>query len=254
MLTLPDDVVRQQLQWRYATKKFDATRKILDQDWRTLEEALVYAPSSYGLQPWKFFVVTEAALRERLRPAAWNQPQITDASHLVVFAVRSNLGTADVDRHLARIAEVRGVSPGSLEGYKQMMLGSLNRPTDEINNWATRQVYIALGVFLSAAAMLGIDACPMEGFQPEKFDQILGLTQLGYASRVLATAGFRADDDPAAKLAKVRFPHEDVIHYCLTLGSKNPRLQATTYSTWVGGGVRQSRGQSRIALPETPSV
>ena len=139
MLTLPDDVVRQQLQWRYATKKFDATRKILDQDWRTLEEALVYAPSSYGLQPWKFFIVTDASLRERLRPAAWNQPQITDASHLVVFAVRSNLGTADVDRHLARIAEVRGVSPGSLEGYKQMMLGSLNRPTDEVTNWATHR-------------------------------------------------------------------------------------------------------------------
>ncbi|MGC8642953.1 MAG: NAD(P)H-dependent oxidoreductase [Isosphaeraceae bacterium] len=211
MKPIADEVLLRQLQWRCATKKFDPQRKISSQDWQTLEQALVNAPSSFGLQPWKFFVITDPALREKLKAASRNQAQITDASHLVVFAVKENLGLADVERHLARVSEVRGLDVASLEGYKQMMLGSLKRPAEEVNNWATRQVYIALGFFLSAAAMLGIDACPMEGFEPAKYDEILGLPRLGYAARVLATAGYRAADDPYLKLAKVRFKSEDVI-------------------------------------------
>ena len=180
MKPVNDDVLVRQLHWRYATKKFDPDRKISAADWLTLEQALVYAPSSFGLQPWKFFVVTDQALREKLKAASWNQAQITDASHLVVFAVKQNVGLADVERHLDRVSEVRGLDMASLESYKQMMLGALKRPADEVNNWANRQVYISLGFFLSAAAMLGIDACPMEGFDPAKYDEILGLPRLGY--------------------------------------------------------------------------
>jgi nitroreductase len=211
MKPVNNDTVVRQLHWRYATKKFDPARKIAPEDWQTLEQALIYAPSSYGLQPWKFFVVTDPAVRTKLRPVSYSQPQILDASHLVVFAVKKNLGAADVDRYLTRIAEVRGVTLESLEGNKQNMLGSLKKPVEEVNAWATRQVYIALGFFLSAAAMLGIDACPMEGFQPAKYDEILGLTKLGYGATVLGAAGYRAANDQYLTQPKVRFKVEDVV-------------------------------------------
>ncbi len=211
MKPVPDEVVLRQFQWRYATKKFDPSRKIAAEDWQSLEQALIHAPSSYGLQPWKFFIVTDPDLKAKLKLASWNQAQITDASHLVVFAIKQNLGAADVDRYLARIAEVRSVPLESLDGFKKMLLGSLNRPVEEVNAWAMRQLYIALGFFLSAAAMLGIDACPMEGFQPEQYDEILGLSEMGYGATVLATAGYRAADDPYVKLAKVRYKPEDVV-------------------------------------------
>ncbi len=211
MKPVPDEVVLRQFQWRYATKKFDPSRKIAAEDWQSLEQALIHAPSSYGLQPWKFFIVTDPDLKAKLKLASWNQAQITDASHLVVFAIKQNLGAADVDRYLARIAEVRSVPLESLDGFKKMLLGSLNRPVEEVNAWAMRQLYIALGFFLSAAAMLGIDACPMDGFQPEQYDEILGLSEMGYGATVLATAGYRAADDPYVKLAKVRYKPEDVV-------------------------------------------
>ncbi len=213
MKPVADEVLLRQLQWRYATKQFDTARKIPAEDWRTLEQALVHAPSSFGLQPWKFFVVTDPELKAKLKSASWNQAQITDASHLVVFAIKKNLGAGDVDRYLARIAEVRGVQVETLEGFKKMLLGSLGRPVEDVNAWAQRQLYIALGFFLSAAAMLGIDACPMEGFQPDQYDAILGLTEIGYGATVIATAGYRAADDPYIKMPKVRYkPEEVVVH------------------------------------------
>jgi nitroreductase len=211
MKPVANETIVRQLNWRYATKKFDATRKIQTPDWKTLEQALVLSPSSGGLQPWKFFVVNDPAVRAKLRGAAWNQSQVTDASHLVVFAAKVGFGPADVQRHIERIADVRGVTLESLEGYKNMMLGVVSRPAEQVDAWAARQAYIALGTFLSAAANLGIDACPMEGFVPAQFDEILGLREKGYTAVVIATAGYRAADDGYAKLAKVRYSAEDVI-------------------------------------------
>ena len=206
------DVVLGQLRWRYATKKFDPARKIAPELWARIEEAVVLAPSSYGLQPWKFIVVTDPSVRQQLLPVSWNQNQIVTASHLVVFAAKNPPTPADVERHVARTAEVRGLSPAALEGYRSMMLGSLSRMTEaDAHAWAARQCYIALGVFLSACALCGIDACPMEGFQNARYDEILGLKAQGLASAVLATAGYRAADDPAAHLAKSRFAPADVI-------------------------------------------
>ncbi len=204
-----------QLEWRYATKKFDATRKISKEDWATLERALVLAPSSFGIQPWKFFVVDDPATRAKLKAAGWNQSQFTDASHLVVFAIKKDLSAADVERFIRRIVDVRKVTPASLDGYKQMMIGTLAtpRPGFDVNTWSTKQTYIALGFFLSAAAMLNIDACPMEGFDAAKFDEILGLSKQGYGSVVVATAGYRAADDGYALAAKVRFDVKDVIQH-----------------------------------------
>lgn len=200
-----------QLQWRYATKKFDPNRRISPTDWQSLEEALVLSPSSFGLQPWRFFVVDNPAVRQQIRAAAWNQAQVTDASHLVVFAARRSLSPADVDRLISRIVEVRNVAAESLAGYRDMMRSSISRPDDALTHWNARQVYLALGNFLTAAAMLGIDTCPLEGFEPPKVDEILDLPAKGFTAVVLATAGYRAADDRYAQLAKVRYPKEEII-------------------------------------------
>jgi nitroreductase len=192
-------------------KKFDPARKIQAPDWKTLEQSLVLSPSSYGLQPWKFLVVENPDARAKLRAAAYNQSQITDASHLVVFAHRTGFGTADIDRHLDRVAQVRNLETESLAGYRNAMLGAVQRPQEQTDAWTSRQVYIALGNFLATAALLGIDACPMEGFDAAQFDKILGLTEQGYHAQVVATAGYRAADDAYATLPKVRYSPEDVI-------------------------------------------
>lgn len=199
------------LSWRYATKQFDPARKIGAEQWKTLEQAMTLAPSSYGLQPWGFVVVTDPKVREKLRAVSWNQPQITDASHLVVFCAKTNLGRTDVDRYIDRIVEVRGVPRDALAGFRDMMLGTVEAPGANHLHWNQRQVYIALGFFLSAAAMLGIDACPMEGFDAAKYNEILGLTPQGLSATVIATAGYRSASDSFAGMKKVRFDASDVI-------------------------------------------
>ena len=200
-----------QLRWRYATKKFDPTKKISAADWRALEETLVLAPSSFGLQPWRFIVVSNPAVREKLVPVSWGQRQVADASHLVIFAIKRGLNAADVDRFMDRTAEVRNVPAVSLDGFKQMLLGFLAKPGFDVDAWAARQVYIALGQFMAGAALLGIDACPMEGLEPARYDEILGLEKEGYATVVACPAGYRAADDKYATLPKVRFAPEQVI-------------------------------------------
>jgi nitroreductase len=199
------------LRWRYATKKFDPTRKIPADVWSVLEHALVLAPSSTGLQAWKFAVVTDPEVRKKLLPAAYNQSQILDCSHLVVVCAKSPPTLADADRHVARTAEVRGVPLDSLGGFRKMVIGVIDKPADDATAWAARQAYLALGVFLTTAAMIGVDACPMEGFEPPKFDEILGLKTHGVKSFALAAAGYRSPDDKYATAAKVRLPVEEVI-------------------------------------------
>ncbi len=203
----------QDLKWRYATKKFDATKKIPAATWTTLEQATVLAPSSYGLQPWRFIVVNDAAKRKQLQAVSWNQPQIVDASHLIVFARRTEMTAADVQRYIDDIAKKRGMPAAALDGYKGMMLGTINTPGFPAADWAARQTYIALGFFLAAAAALHVDACPMEGITASAYDEILGLTAQGYAAVVVATAGYRAADDANAGYAKVRFDHNDVVKH-----------------------------------------
>lgn len=199
------------LRWRCAVKKFDASRQIPEKTWDALLHALVLAPSSYGLQPWKFFVIEDKALRQKLQAVSWGQAQIVDADKLVVFTSRKGFSAADVERHVARVAEVRKVAPASLEGFKKNMLGILSRPPEVLQAWVARQVYIALGTFLTSAAVLGIDACPMEGIDGAKYDEILGLGVQGYTALCVATAGYRASDDAYALATKVRFPLEQVV-------------------------------------------
>lgn len=202
-----------QLHWRYATKQFDPARQIDAETWAALEECLVLTPSSFGLQPWKFLVVTDPAIRERLVSVSWGQRQVADASHLVVFAVKRNFSEADIDAYLSRIVDVRGASRDSLSGYRGMMVGNLIQNRDEAGrrNWATNQTYIALGNFLTSAALLGVDACPLEGIEPAKYDEILGLTARGLTAVVAAAAGYRAASDKYATAKKVRFPKTEVL-------------------------------------------
>jgi nitroreductase len=201
------------LQWRYATKKFDPTRKIPDPIWSALEDSLVLAPSSFGLQPWKFFVIQDQNLRQQLLPHSYNQTQVVEASHLVVFTIKTQLDVAYADRYLERMAEVQGVPIDTLAGFGNMLKGFLEKPPLSLDEWAVRQVYIALGQFMASAAMVGVDTCPMEGFIPAKYDEILGLPQQGYRSVVLCPAGYRDPTDKHASRPKVRFPKSMMVGY-----------------------------------------
>ena len=215
MPPITNELLLKQLQWRYAAKKFDPAKKIPAADWAALEQALILTPSSFGLQPWKFLVITSQGLKDQLPAISWGQKQVQDASHVVVFAIRKNLNAGDVDRYLARIVEVRGGTVESLAGFRQMMLSSLVPPPAgfDINHWAALQAYIALGSFMTCAALLGVDTCPMEGIEPDKYDALLGLPAQGFATSVVCAAGYRAADDKYATVPKVRFRPEDAVEY-----------------------------------------
>lgn len=212
MNTIDSKQLLGQLNWRYATKQFDPNRKISASDWTTLEEALRLTPSSGGLQPWKFIVVTDPQVRAKLRPASYDQPQITDASHLVVFAAKNNFNETDVDAHVQNVSETQNVPVESLAGLRGMLVGGIVQSMDEParDAWARNQAFIALGNLLTSAALLGIDACPMEGFDRAQYDEILGLKAKGYSSAVIATLGYRLPTDKYAGKPKVRFGRERV--------------------------------------------
>lgn len=158
-------------------------------------------------------MITDAAVKAKLVPVSWNQAQPADCSHLVVFALRKNLGAAHVERYLARIAEVRGVSSDSLSGFGKMLNGALGGAAQEgtLDVWQTHQIYIALGQFMTSAALLGIDTCPMEGIERAKYDEVLGLSGTELTTVVACAAGYRAASDKYATTKKVRFAPDEVI-------------------------------------------
>jgi nitroreductase len=207
--------ILQVLNWRYATKKFDPDQKIPDETWQALEQSLRLAPSSFGLQPWKFFVVRNPDLRQKIQEAAWGQSQVVDASHLVVLAIKTGINTADVDTYVERVSTVRQTPRENLEGLENMVKGYLKDPPFplDVDAWSARQVYIALAFLLYSAALMEIDACPMEGFVPDQVNEILGLPAQGYSAVVLCTMGYRAEDDKYADMAKVRYETENVVQY-----------------------------------------
>jgi nitroreductase len=212
MASIDSKNLLEQLNWRYATKQFDPKRKINGPDWASLEDVLRLTPSSGGLQPWKFIVVTDPEMRARLKPASYGQAQISDASHLVVFAAKNNFGESDVDAHLKNVAAIQGKPLEALAPLRNMLVGGIVQSMDESarDAWARNQAFIALGNLLTSAALLGIDACPMEGFDRAQYDEILGLKAQGYASAVIATLGYRSATDKYAHAPKVRFPRERI--------------------------------------------
>lgn len=206
--------IKEALEWRYAVKRFDATKKISAQDWNTLTESLALAPSSFGLQPWKFIVVENPEIREKLKPVSWGQTQVTDASHYVVLAARDGVDEKFIQEYINRVASVRGIPADTLEGYKNMMIDNLAKaPQDKMAQWAKRQVYIALGFVLETAALLKIDATPMEGFDPGAYDKILGLEGTGWNSVVTVALGYRHAEDSFQALKKVRNDNSALIQY-----------------------------------------
>ncbi len=199
------------LNWRYATKAFDTSKKISQADLDELLEALRLAPSSFGLQPWKFIVVSDPKIRSQLREAAWGQKQVTDASHLVVLCVQNTVDEAFTKKYIASMAKTRNVTQESLKGFEDYILNFMkNLPPEQIFEWSKRQVYIALGFLLFACAQKKIDACPMEGFEPDKFDKILGLEKEGLHSLAMCAIGYRNEADEYAHAKKSRFDKKEV--------------------------------------------
>ena len=202
------------LNWRYATKAFDIEKKITDELWNEIEESLILTPSSFGLQPWKFIVIKDQAMKASLLEHSWNQAQVTECSHLVVLTALKNIGEADVTKFIKTTHAKRGGDIESLEPYKGMMLGFLERMDEsQKTTWAKNQVYVALGQLMTAAAMLEVDACPMEGIVPPKYDEILGLEDTRYTTVLACPMGYRSDDDKYAELAKIRYDREVIIEH-----------------------------------------
>jgi nitroreductase len=199
------------LQWRYATKHYDASRKLPRETLDIIMESLRLAPSSYGLQPYKFVHVTNAKLREELKSAAWDQPQFTEASDLFILCTIVKMDEAYIDRFIAETAKAQGTTPEALIDYKKMVMNPITSLTEnEQESWNACQAYIALGVALAAAAEHRIDATPMEGFDKDTFDEILGLAPLGLHARVSLALGYRSPDDKAQRYPKVRLSKGDL--------------------------------------------
>lgn len=199
------------LHWRYATKKFDTEKKVSEEDLEKLLEAIRLSASSYGLQPYEVIVIEDPEVREKLKPAAYGQPQITDASHLLVFAYRTDIDQDYLDEFIENNSKTRDAAKEKFDGLKDMIKNSVLTYSDEKKEvWASRQAYIALGNLLSAAADLKVDACPMEGFNPEEFDELLHLESKNLKSVALTTLGYRRKDDELKDAKKVRKSKEDL--------------------------------------------
>jgi nitroreductase len=210
-----NEVLQQALEWRYAVKKFDATKKVTETDWKTLEASLVLSPSSYGLQPWKFIVVQNPQLRQQLRDVSWGQSQVTDCSHYVVLAYKSKMDEAHVQKYIDRMAQVRNIPVASLDGFKNVIIGDVVKgPRAEVIEWwAQRQTYIAMGFLMETAALLKIDSCPMEGLDPKAYDKLLGLEATGWATVAAVALGYRHSEDVLQKAKKVRFETKEILQF-----------------------------------------
>ena len=197
--------------WRYATKKFDATKKVSTEDLETLKKAIQLSSSSYGLQLYKVFIIENPAIRAQLQPVSWGQSQIVDASHLLVFANIVNVQESHIDAYVQNIADTRGLSVEDLKGYSDFMKSKIvPLPVEQKAVWTSKQTYLALGNLLNAAAELKIDVTPMEGFEPEKYNEILGLDKLGLNASLVAAIGYRHEEDATQHFAKVRKPIEEL--------------------------------------------
>ena len=197
--------------WRYATKKFDATKKVSTEDFNFLKEAIRLSASSYGLQLYKVIIVENPEVRAKLQPAAYGQSQIVDASHLIVFANQTSFDDSDIDAYISNALKTRNLPADALKGFEDYMKGALNAmPVEARPNWTAKQTYLALGNLLNAASELKIDVTPMEGFIPAQFNEILGLDKLNLNAAVVAAVGYRHEEDGHQHFAKVRKSNEDL--------------------------------------------
>ncbi|UZR97926.1 NAD(P)H-dependent oxidoreductase [Chondrinema litorale] len=197
------------LKWRYATKKFDPNKKVPTKDIAKLKEVIRLSASSYGLQMYKVLIIEDQKLKEKLKPVSWNQNQITDASHLFVFCSYTSVSEAYIKEHMSLIADTQSKNIQDLQGYGDFVLTKLSEKSSaEQQTWLEKQTYLAMSNLLAACAELKIDACPMEGFEVDKYNEILGLTEKGLSVSLIAPIGYRAKDDYAQFSLKVRKPVE----------------------------------------------
>jgi len=202
------------LKWRYATKEFDTTKKVSDENMDILLDSLRLTPSSFGLQPWKFVVVRNEELRGKLVEASWGQKQVAEASHLIILCSPLDISEKDVDAYVDSVANERSVDRETLVGFRDMMVGFISRKDEkQRKEWMKNQLYIALGNLMTTCASLRIDACPMEGFLPSKYNEILGLKEKGLRPVLVCPVGYRSADDKYADIAKVRYTQEEVVEY-----------------------------------------
>ncbi|WP_052432289.1 NAD(P)H-dependent oxidoreductase [Flammeovirga pacifica] len=202
------------LNWRYATKKFDSTKKLDEATVNTILEAGNLTASSYGLQPWKIIVVKNEDVRKQLVEHSWGQNQVVDASHLIVIARHSALSVDDVQAYIDNIVKTREIPEEAIADFKGMMVNTVSSINDQDKDvWVAKQAYIVLGNLLNACAELKVDSTPMEGFLPEKYDEVLGLAEHGLKSTVVLPIGYRAEDDVYQNLKKVRKPLSESVMY-----------------------------------------
>jgi nitroreductase len=193
------------LEWRYAVKKFDATKKISDTDLHILKESIRLTPTSYGLQSFQVIDVVSAEIREKLKSHSWNQTQITEASHLFVFTAQKNITSFDVDSYMENVSRTRKIELEHTKAFGNSIKGAISSLTElEFVPWNTKQTYIALGFLLQTAAELRVDATPIEGFDVAAYDEILGLSEKGLTASVICALGYRSVEDKNQFQAKVR--------------------------------------------------
>ncbi|MBG6130593.1 nitroreductase [Aquimarina sp. EL_43] len=200
------------LHWRYATKKFDTKQIVSQEKIDTLTEAFNLTATSYGLQPLKLVVIKNKDLQKELTTHSWNQQQVADASHVLVFCIEKTIGEQYISKYFDTVKEIRDTPEEILKPFKEQLVDSFTyKSPEEISNWAAKQAYLALGNILTVCAIEKIDSCPMEGFIPEKYDELLNLNDLGLTSVLVLPIGYRAEDDMFSELKKVRRPITDTI-------------------------------------------
>jgi nitroreductase len=199
----------EKLNWRYATKKFDATYQLTDEQLETVKEIIQLSPASFGLQPYKVLIVANPEIREKLKEVSWGQSQVTDASALLVFVRNKSVTEKDVDEFVENIASTRGIEKESLKEYEGMMKYAVGSQSEEQKGiWIDKQIYLALGNLLTSLSVEGIDSCPMEGLDKSKYDEILGLTDT--TTVVVCPIGVRHEEDGYQHYKKVRKPIEQL--------------------------------------------
>lgn len=203
------------LAWRYAVKKFDTSKKLSNNQLNCLTEALCLTPTSMGLQLMQFFVISNPEMKQALLPLSYNQRQVVDCSHVVVFCRIEEVKDEHIVSYLHQTATIRDLDKTSSElaGFESMLRGALKMSVTQQIKWMENQVYLALGNFLTACAVEAIDACPMEGFMPDKVNELLHLREKGLNCVVLCPVGFRSEEDKYAFYPKVRRSKRDLIHY-----------------------------------------
>lgn len=201
----------EKLNLRYATKQFNPNKKLNSKQIEELKEAIQLSASSYGLQPYEVLIIENKELRDKLKTASWNQPQITDASHLIVFCANTIVDENYLDQYLKNISKTRDIPLENLNGMRDMISNTVLQFDNATKlAWAEKQAYIALGNMLSAVAHFGYDACPMEGFDNAKYDEILDLKSKNLHTAVIATIGYRSEKDDLQHAKKVRKPQTEL--------------------------------------------